>query len=294
MAVINSVVIGRGKKSVGEVTLRYDRGRTIATRRITENKSNTESQNEQRKVFGTVTKALHSLLNFYFDRIAVKSRYGSQRNHYYKVNKRWFEAAALSWNNNPILGDAQMNFGELIQYTFDELINYQENGQINQANFVGACVAGNKDCTAMTAYVADGVSNAFQIVLEDVKDGNVENIESNYLVMFFRPNADTNINECIGVTLYNGINSDWAESPYPTALRMGYQKGDLGQSIITYQADIAAKTTKQMETSVGMPANTKSWIALPIIRYRTTKDEVRLCTMPWGAMQAGTTSTATT
>ncbi|MDR1624740.1 MAG: hypothetical protein LBS04_07190 [Tannerellaceae bacterium] len=71
MARINSEAVGRGSGSVGNVTYRYTRGKTIMSRRITSNRSNTASQVKQRKGFGAiahVAKALHSLLSIGFSR----------------------------------------------------------------------------------------------------------------------------------------------------------------------------------------------------------------------------------
>jgi hypothetical protein len=71
MATINSEAVGRGSGSAGNITYRYTRGKTIMSRRITSNKSNTLPQIEQRKGFGTVAhvaKALRSLLEIGFSK----------------------------------------------------------------------------------------------------------------------------------------------------------------------------------------------------------------------------------
>lgn len=86
MAIINSVVVGRGVKSVGEVSLQVRRGRTIASRRITENKSNTPAQSVRRSDFGAFVK-LFSQFRYWFSENYEKTKYGSRFNNFVKVNK---------------------------------------------------------------------------------------------------------------------------------------------------------------------------------------------------------------
>jgi hypothetical protein len=71
MAIIDSEAVGRGSGSMGNVTYRYTRGKTVMSRRITSNKSNTGPQIKQRKGFGTLAhmaKALRSLLRIGFSK----------------------------------------------------------------------------------------------------------------------------------------------------------------------------------------------------------------------------------
>lgn len=85
MSVINSAGIGKGRKSQGNVTYRYVRGRTLVSSRITENKSKTESQVLQRELFGMfgkVARLFAPFLNLSFD----KTKYGSARNNFLKQN----------------------------------------------------------------------------------------------------------------------------------------------------------------------------------------------------------------
>lgn len=89
MAIINSVVVGRGKKSVGEVTLAYQRGRTIARRRVFENKSRTSLQTVQRDKFKTIVK-LTSPYKSFFAAGFERSQYGSSFNSFIsKIKERW-------------------------------------------------------------------------------------------------------------------------------------------------------------------------------------------------------------
>jgi len=85
MAVVNSTAIGNASKTAGELTYRRTKGRTIASRRITTNKSNTEFQKLQRSAFSIMTKSAKSLsswigLNF------VSTKYGTPRNAFMKTN----------------------------------------------------------------------------------------------------------------------------------------------------------------------------------------------------------------
>lgn len=85
MSVINSAGIGKGRKSQGNVTYRYVRGRTLVSSRITENKSKTESQTLQRELFGMfgkVARLFAPFLDLSFD----KTKYGSARNNFLKQN----------------------------------------------------------------------------------------------------------------------------------------------------------------------------------------------------------------
>lgn len=84
MAVINSLGIGAGSKSAGNITYAHYRGRTIAKQRITSNKSNTTLQQAQRERFADVNylaRGFSSILPV-FD----KTRYGFQLNKFVKLN----------------------------------------------------------------------------------------------------------------------------------------------------------------------------------------------------------------
>lgn len=86
MAIINSAGIGKSRKSQGNLTYKYVRGRTIASSRITENKSNTPKQFLQRSRFA-VFSALCQKLAFYIEKTYDKSKYGSARNAFMRINK---------------------------------------------------------------------------------------------------------------------------------------------------------------------------------------------------------------
>lgn len=60
MAILNSITIGKGRKSLGNVTLQTLGGVTIAKQKIMRNASNTILQAEQRATFKAVLNSLRS------------------------------------------------------------------------------------------------------------------------------------------------------------------------------------------------------------------------------------------
>lgn len=89
MAIVNSLGIGKGKKSAGELTYRDVRGRTIASRRVIQNLSKTALQTEQRVSFRDASKML-SIAAFFINAGTEKSQFGSHRNNFYHLNKKTF------------------------------------------------------------------------------------------------------------------------------------------------------------------------------------------------------------
>lgn len=85
MAIINSLAIGKSVKSAGNLTYKTVRGRTIASQRITSNKSNTPMQASQRSRFSQVSQAM-TLVQGYIDTFYEKSKYGSARNAFFREN----------------------------------------------------------------------------------------------------------------------------------------------------------------------------------------------------------------
>ena len=88
MAIINSLAIGKSVKSAGNLTYKTVRGRTIASQRITSNESNTFFQVLQRGHFSTVSKCIN-LCQLWIDNAFEKSKYGSARNNFFKLNKNF-------------------------------------------------------------------------------------------------------------------------------------------------------------------------------------------------------------
>lgn len=88
MAIINSLAIGKSVKSAGNLTYKTMRGRTIASQRITTNKSNTLPQSIQRSRFGRAAQAAQ-LIQVFIDSCYEKSKYGSARNSFMHLNKNY-------------------------------------------------------------------------------------------------------------------------------------------------------------------------------------------------------------
>lgn len=86
MAIINSAGVGKSTKSQGNLTYKYVRGRTIASSRIMANKSNTPKQFAQRSRFAAFSAACQKLA-FYIERTYDKSKYGTARNAFMRINK---------------------------------------------------------------------------------------------------------------------------------------------------------------------------------------------------------------
>lgn len=107
MAIINSLAIGKSVKSAGNLTYKTVRGRTIASQRITQNKSKTLLQIVQRGKFSTLSKCMQ-LVQSWIDNSYEKSKYGSSRNQFAKLNKN-FNLNGLY--NNIIKGSATLLAG---------------------------------------------------------------------------------------------------------------------------------------------------------------------------------------
>lgn len=98
MAIINAIGVGRAKKSIGNITYRTVRGRTVASQK--------RIQGEQgaitRGLKGNLRKPIFGMINLYMADHASdiqvsfnRSRYGSQRNYFFTVNYRGLSAALL-------------------------------------------------------------------------------------------------------------------------------------------------------------------------------------------------------
>lgn len=88
MAIVNSLAIGKSRKSAGNLTYKTVRGRTIASQRITQNESNSPFQQSQRRIFAKVSESM-KLIQQYIDACYEKSKYGSSRNAFFHTNKRF-------------------------------------------------------------------------------------------------------------------------------------------------------------------------------------------------------------
>ena len=103
MAIINSMGVGRAKKSMGNVTYRTIRGRTIGSQK--------RSGATTRATFLTRAQALFGMVSMFMQAHASdievsfnKSQYGSQRNYFFRINK-----AALEEALSPLLPNVMAN-----------------------------------------------------------------------------------------------------------------------------------------------------------------------------------------
>lgn len=94
MAIINSLAIGRARKSAGNITYRTVRGRCIASQKV--------STAGTRVTTLSLTQAFFSLVNTFMQLHATdidvsfnKSKYGSQRNYFFTKNKSALRAALM-------------------------------------------------------------------------------------------------------------------------------------------------------------------------------------------------------
>lgn len=110
MAIINSLAIGKSVKSAGNLTYKTVRGRTIASQRITQNKSNTASQQSQREHFSKVARSI-KLVQQYIDTCYEKSKFGSSRNAFFKTNKNFTFGGLIGELEEGVvgLGDAMLS-----------------------------------------------------------------------------------------------------------------------------------------------------------------------------------------
>lgn len=88
MAIINSMGVGRARKSMGNVTYRTVRGRTIGSQKVTPGavtRVPTDGQSSRQTAFGLINRfmALHGQS---IDESFNRTTYGSQRNYFMKVN----------------------------------------------------------------------------------------------------------------------------------------------------------------------------------------------------------------
>jgi hypothetical protein len=102
MAIILSLAVGKARKSAGNVTYRTVRGRTILSGKIAAHSRGTRSgaQSEVQSNFRKVNQFMALVKNdisVSFD----KSRYGSQRNSFFKLNK---EALFAAFETLPVDG----------------------------------------------------------------------------------------------------------------------------------------------------------------------------------------------
>lgn len=98
MAIINAIGVGRAKKSIGNITYRTVRGRTIASQKRVQGEQGAIT----RGLKGNLRKPIFAMINLYMAEHASdvqvsfnRSRYGSQRNYFFTMNYRGLSAALL-------------------------------------------------------------------------------------------------------------------------------------------------------------------------------------------------------
>lgn len=98
MAIINSMGVGRARKSMGNVTYRTVRGRTIGSQKRTATGSTPATRGDgavmsrQQALFGMVSMFMQAHASD-IDVSFNKSKYGSQRNYFFSVNRKALFAA---------------------------------------------------------------------------------------------------------------------------------------------------------------------------------------------------------
>lgn len=128
MAIINSLAIGKSVKSAGNLTYKTVRGRTIASQRITQNKSNTALQMSQREHFGKVARSIR-LIQQYVDTCYEKSKFGSSRNAFFRTNKNFTFGGLVGELEEGVVGLADAMLSSL---TFEPLpqLSITSNGSL--------------------------------------------------------------------------------------------------------------------------------------------------------------------
>lgn len=103
MAIIKSIGVGKARKSIGNITYRTVRGRTIGSEKVTRSNAATRSASQLQ----SNTRILFTLINRYTTFHASdiktsfeKSRYGSQRNNFYRINRHHLEKAFATLASN--------------------------------------------------------------------------------------------------------------------------------------------------------------------------------------------------
>lgn len=107
MAIINAIGVGRAKKSIGNITYRTVRGRTVASQKRVQGEQGAIT----RGLKGNLRKPIFAMINLYMAEHASdiqvsfnKSKYGSQRNYFFTTNYRGLSSALL-----PLASTASIN-----------------------------------------------------------------------------------------------------------------------------------------------------------------------------------------
>lgn len=184
MAVINSVGIGRGSKSVGEFTYRYTRGRTIASRRITKNTSKTPAQVGRRGAFGSFVW-MFSPYKWFFSDGYEKTKHGSSFNQFVHVNRELLGKSPYNSEVNKKLIPNGTQLWNLFRTIFNSSVSHLKYATYGTLNFVNTSVDNNNqyayNTVSGTLYTEDfkGITVTINSVFSDgrtfVKEINLYN-----------------------------------------------------------------------------------------------------------------------
>lgn len=184
MAVINSVGVGRGSKSVGEFTYRYTRGRTIASRRITKNTSKTPAQVGRRGAFGSFVW-MFSPYKWFFSDGYEKTKNGSSFNQFVHVNRELLGKSPYNSEVNKKLIPNGTQLWNLFRTIFNSSVSHLKYATYGTLNFVNTSVDNNNqyayNTVSGTLYTEDfkGITVTINSVFSDgrtfVKEINLYN-----------------------------------------------------------------------------------------------------------------------
>lgn len=184
MAVINSVGVGRGSKSVGEFTYRYTRGRTIASRRITKNTSKTPAQVGRRGAFGSFVW-MFSPYKWFFSDGYEKTKHGSSFNQFVHVNRELLGKSPYNSEVNKKLIPNGTRLWNLFRTIFNSSVSHLKYTTYGTLNFVNTSVDNNNqyayNTVSGTLYTEDfkGITVTINSVFSDgrtfVKEINLYN-----------------------------------------------------------------------------------------------------------------------
>jgi hypothetical protein len=136
MAILRNLTTDNGRKSFGMITLRHVRGRTIASQKRSAGiTTRTPAQSEYELLFSLVCHFMR-LVSIDIKESFDKSKYGSERNYFFKLNKRHLYAAFKTLSAD-------------LQEESRNAIDAGESGQINMIT-----VPFEQYNDAMKAYVA--------------------------------------------------------------------------------------------------------------------------------------------
>lgn len=106
MAIINSIVVGRSRRSVGNVTLRVSNGRTIASEKVTKNSSKTYKQVYQRMKMKWATLYADVMRPIIDHSFVTRKKYESSYNAFISnaINAAYYTPYPLKNPNEVVLG----------------------------------------------------------------------------------------------------------------------------------------------------------------------------------------------